>query len=145
MMKRRGRGYFLAVCAVGMFLGGLFGTLTGDRKVPAGTTFSLVASIENKGRRAYSDLYRINVSDDTYLMCAETTDAGERMCSKGEIRIGRHEVDLFEQSFERFSGGVPVSKGPSSAHWKFELVFVSDEAVVIYSPLAGIFALKRVV
>jgi hypothetical protein len=128
-----------------MFLGALFGAFAGEQKVPAGATLSLIASIENKGRRAYSDLYRINVSDGTYLMCAETTDAGERMCSKGKIRIGRHEVDLFEQNFERFSGGVPISKGPSSAHWKFELVFVSDEAVVIYSPLAGIFALKKVI
>jgi hypothetical protein len=132
-------------CAISIFSGSLIGAFAGACEVQTGATFSLLASIENEGRRTHSDLYRINISNDTYMICAETADASERMCSKGGIRIGRHHVHLLEQNFTRFSDGVPISKGPSAARWNFEVIFQSDEVIVIYNPLEGVFLLKKVV
>jgi hypothetical protein len=132
-------------CAASVLCGLVVGVLVKKREGQAGATLSLLASIENRGRRNYSDNYRVSISNNTYEICAEAADASERMCSKGGIRIGERHVDLLERNFIRFSDGVPISKGLSTAHWKFQVIFQSDEAVVIYSPLVGIFVLKKVV
>ncbi|CAB3799742.1 hypothetical protein [Pararobbsia alpina] len=144
-MKILGWKRLASACAASVLCGLLVGVFVEGRQCQTGATLSLLASIENKGRRNYSDRYRINISENTYVICAEAADESERMCSKGEIRIGRRRVDLLEQNFTRFSGGVPVSKGSSTAHWRFEILFQSDKEVVIYSPLEGVFVLKKTV
>jgi hypothetical protein len=137
-----GRRLALA-CALSISCGLFSGAWAAGGDVRAHATFSLLANVENKSRRLYSDRYRINVSEDRYVLCAETADASERMCTNGDIRIGRHDVDLFEQNFTRFIDGVPVIKGISTTHLKFEIIFQSSEAVVIYSQLNGMFVLMK--
>jgi hypothetical protein len=145
MMRILDSGRLTILCVAFVVIGALIGAFKGERGIPVGPPLSLVASVESKGRRIHSDLYRISVSNNTYVICAETPEMGERMCSEGKIDFHKHRVDLSEQGFERFSGGIPVSKGTSCARWRFHVVFASDTAVVIYSPLVGMFALKKVI
>jgi hypothetical protein len=143
-MKIQGRRRLALVCALSISCGIVSGAVAAGRDARASATFSLLANIENAGRPIYSDRYRVSISGDTYVMCAETVDARERMCSEGGVHIGRHKVDLFERSFTHFTEGVPVGKGLSTARRKFEIIFQSNESVVIYSPLEGVFVLEKV-
>jgi hypothetical protein len=143
-MKIYGRRRLALVCALSISCGIVGGAVSAGFKARSGATFSLLANMENGGRPIHSDRYRVRISGDTYVMCAETADARERMCSEGGVRIGRYKVDLFERSFTHFTEGVPVGKGLSTARREFEIIFQSDESVVIYSPLEGVFVLKKV-
>ena len=143
-MKFPGGRHLALVCALSVSCGIVGGAVAAGDKAQIHATSSLVANIENEDRHLYSDRYRINISENSYAVCAETADARERMCSNGAIHVGRHDVDLLEESFTRFVDGVPVSKGTSMAHRKFEIIFQSNESVVIYSPLEGMFVLKKV-
>ena len=143
-MKILGRARLTTLYMAFVSIGALIGVFEGQRGIPVGPPLSLVASVESKGRRIHSDLYRISVSNNAYVICAESPKVDERMCSEGKIDFHKHRIDLSEQGFERFSGGIPVSKGASCARWRFHVVFASNTAVVIYSPLIGMFALKKV-